>query len=139
MIHGLGDPDAFLATRHRTGERRLLSEGTGEAVTRKHRGKASQAKALMDQIAFEQLDIPGEKRYRLTIVAQGKEGLAQAEVRLHLQGEIAEALINGKGTLARLNRLLLVPHPPKVVTHVYGYPPQPTMIIKSLSESFGGV
>src|SRR5262249_13438407 len=57
MIRRLGDPETFLATGHRLSERALLSKGTGEAVSGQHRGKASEAEALLEQIACQQVDI----------------------------------------------------------------------------------
>ena len=102
-------PEAFLATCPRLSERALLSKGTGEAVSGQHRGQAGQAEALMEQIACQQVDIPRQKAAGLAIVAQSKEGLAQAEIGLDLEGEIAEAFVEGERTLARFDRVLLVP------------------------------
>ena len=59
---------------------------------------------LKEQVAFQRDDVSPEEDGRLLIVPEAVVGTAQAEIRLHLEGEISQGCRNSEGPLARRNR-----------------------------------
>jgi hypothetical protein len=58
----------------------------------------------------------------------------QIVIRQHLQGEIAEGCSHGEGVLAGRDRAVMVSHLPEISAHKGRDPPQPRLVVESLSE-----
>src|SRR5262249_2572533 len=70
----------------------------------------------------------------LQIVAQSSVGIAQAIIRLHLEGEIAQGLGNGQGPLTIRDGLVKTTHYGEKRDHIGGDLPESPAIVQGLGE-----
>jgi len=101
-----------------------------------NRGQNPLAKALVGEVAFEELDGALEAISGTLELAEAQVNLAHAHARYHFEAKIATRLCHGQGPLTGTDSADGITSNPKMGRHVGGDPPQPTLIADSLGESF---
>src|SRR5215470_990885 len=96
----LGNAEPFVAAGNPLGKFAQLSEARDEAGTGGNRGRGPDAEVRIEQLPFEEYQVPPLEVYSSTIVAQVMVGGAQDVLRHDQEGIIPEGLSDGKGTLA---------------------------------------
>ena len=120
----LGDLDRLFPADHALGKFSELGKAPVKIGTREDGRQAGLAKAFVQPLACEGLDVLPVVVDRLPIVAQGEVGEAQEEGRHHLEGKILAGHGNGERALAGLDGAVLVTRAAEVGAQIGGDPAQ---------------
>src|SRR5262249_30908786 len=129
--------DPFLTPREALAELPNLSEAQAEPGPREHGKKVADSERLAHQVPFEGLHVEPEDVHGPTILADGVVDLAQTEMQLDLEREVAEGSDKGKSTLAIFNGAVIVAHHKASSAQIGGDSRQSRWIVEGLGEGFG--
>src|SRR5215470_159228 len=123
MRSGLSGDHGLFGTATRLGEVAELHTAPDQPCAGENRRQASLPEPLICPLAGEVVDVRPEYLDAPPVFAERIVSLAEPEVRGHSEREVAEAVGDLLGSQTGIDRLVVLAHPGKELTHVSGQLP----------------